>query len=1576
MSATIDKLVAKYPQYAEVPRDKLVVAIGKKYPSYLNNPDDPEFSAEFNRLQPSSSMQPMGFGGDSDLPMQQPPKPPSPTEQTVSVFGDKLAQDTSVKPVGFSQERIQQAEEWESYKTAIAMLQPRRQDELLQAAAPEFGVTISRPPAGVSFAIKPETITKIAPFLEGAPADVVAGTVNAASDLVQGFTTEEGLFTLAALGASAKAGALLHKSVLAVFGTEMAYHAPAQAKAYVQALKDGKTDEAVRSLLGGVAQVWMAKKAFEGAGLAPKVQPNPSVMLADLLNDASKRVAKLPVEDRAVLNNPRLAEVQSVAPLTAQAVFNTGDVTRAVGRFQEQGAQVDVEGGRIIEPAGRRTLTRADKETAVVDAQKEYNVAAALGDDVRMANAMDRIKAARFELEGIGSKVGLDDLPGEWPPTAEQLGTFRSKGPTSFREGTTRAEPELLPEGERAPFQTETPEKIVPAAKPSEQTDWNFRKEEPLTTEVTNAKEVQGKEAVTATPAVESTPSEPIIRDSYGTRTPAVKEIVRNIDDGWSFVDKMTPSEAILELDKIRTRWEQEAGRLQRVRDAKEQPNREDLSRWRNDEGRIGKQILFEDWVDNFELKRVGENLTKTDRTQVAVNKLVALNRRRLKQSKTDDLDPSEPAPPAKPAATGPGAATAGLFTPEALQTKTGQETGIVPSTVMGMNTNSLRRGWQWVKKMFSTTGGKMPEIFKELEAKHGMQSKLAYQIDVLVRGLRDDLRKRYGISRLSMLGGGSRGIPAQAVRMIDRSLAGDPVASRSLPAEIYARVTEMRDLMDKYSSEIIAELTRQAGRLPPGKRQPLLDLIDKIQGNMGVYVHRSYKFFQVKDNAPEWYDQLNPATRTNAENYVMSNSPTPLTIDQAQSLLLRFLDDLKGQKDIGVGSKEGAKDNSIFMKRNVIAPEIKALLGENKNPIVNFALSTAKMGSWIANQQFLTRLKSKGMGRYLFEDGTEPPGFSTKIAGDASDTYSPLNGLRTSPEIAESLKVAKSLVNSLPDMIQPLARLYFMANAQTKFAATGQSWMTQMRNLTSRSPMAIMAGHWNAVKYIPKAIKMTWADIMSKNPSAASKAYVERIRELGLDEGASFAELKASMEDISLQDSLVPDIHQFSILRAIKAVGWDIPGKVYRSSDLMGNIMGWEAEKALLRMKEPTKTEAEIEVMAAENVKQLYPYYGRTIEAVKLTRMVPFSGPFATFAYHIPRTVHNTIKLTIEELRSNDPNYRKVGAIRMSGFLSAITAPYIIQEMSKQTMGISAQEEEDFRKFRPFWDKNAAFMFWGKNAKTGELNVVNLSYFFPTTYITDPMLAIISAVRSSKTPVDAATDVVAEFIRPYSGEQMLFGGILDTLRNKTRMGGSVFEETDSDDVKALKSLKHISGTMMPGTMRRIQSRIIPAFRDEQPDYGRKLVPGPEVFRELSGVAIEKFDFANGLFQMSWGTSTQASDARFHFTRNLYKNTKISENDLLESYMEADARRFKIWQEQRGLYMAAIRRGVYKKEAVKIMKDRGWGNDALDIAKGVYEPINLTDDMLEAAQKNKHTIPKNAIRTYQMESKERKLDPD
>ena len=87
---------------------------------------------------------------------------------------------------------------------------------------------------------------------------------------------------------------------------------------------------------------------------------------------------------------------------------------------------------------------------------------------------------------------------------------------------------------------------------------------------------------------------------------------------------------------------------------------------------------------------------------------------------------------------------------------------------------------------------------------------------------------------------------------------------------------------------------------------------------------------------------------------------------------------------------KLGAKDLSMFIKRKQIAPEILALLGEYKDPRINYAKSVAKMSSLIANDRLLHGIKDVAMGSFIFEKDTRPPEATVQLAGEVGCVFTP----------------------------------------------------------------------------------------------------------------------------------------------------------------------------------------------------------------------------------------------------------------------------------------------------------------------------------------------------------------------------------------------------------------------------------------------------------------------------------------------------------------------------------------------------------------------------------------------------------
>jgi hypothetical protein len=315
------------------------------------------------------------------------------------------------------------------------------------------------------------------------------------------------------------------------------------------------------------------------------------------------------------------------------------------------------------------------------------------------------------------------------------------------------------------------------------------------------------------------------------------------------------------------------------------------------------------------------------------------------------------------------------------------------------------------------------------------------------------------------------------------------------------------------------------------------------------------------------------------------------------------------------------------------------------------------------------------------------------------------------------------------------------------------------------------------------------------------------------------------------------------------------------------------------------------------------------------------------------------------------------------------------IAGIAKQVLGITDEEENDFRKFQPPWAKNSRWIFLGKDPSTAELKAVNASGFDPYAYVTDPMIAIMNAVHSKDSITDTMLEVTKEVFRPWVSEQMLISAILEAKNGKTDRGKTIWNITDSDYVKALKSTAHVAKTLEPATIQRTQKRIIPAFRDEQPTYGRKLEPWHEIGRELTGISYEKFNYKTALAFKATEFRKNDADAEFVIREPFVQIRKTSPDEIIEGYNEGNERKLKLWKEMRQVYNAAIRRGVSQSEARSILKSRGLPTkDTLAIATGRFQPYAISAEVLRRARELKREIPMAKIRAAEGKFRNQSLD--
>jgi hypothetical protein len=901
-----------------------------------------------------------------------------------------------------------------------------------------------------------------------------------------------------------------------------------------------------------------------------------------------------------------------------------------------------------------------------------------------------------------------------------------------------------------------------------------------------------------------------------------------------------------------------------------------------------------------------------------------------------------------------------------ALQTKSPNEALATPaSKVLGLTgtptkipISRIERAWDSFKSLFRARGNLPKEAYELKQRMDQERAMVGNQVRRTAGDLMAALMEHFELSGLDVAGGGSKRILPDFVQMMDDYYKGRIVNPEALPPKVRGILDDMRAHTDYWSNEVLKTLRRQRDSLPEAERANADNLIQTIENNLGVYVHRAYKFFDSKLGAEQWWAELPYIVKQKAIELVQENRPDA-TPAQAESLLRDWLSDLKDSNTGGVGGKVGSKDNSIFMRRNVIPKEIIDVLGEHRSPLINYARSVEKMAGWVAAERFLRDVKTEGMGNWLFEEGQNPPGFNTRIGGEGSKTIDPLGGLRTTEFIAQAFK--KAIDGDAPS--GAIMKWWYRAVGQTKFAATAQSLLTQQRNMLSRPWLAITAGHLGAFRYVIPSAKALWKDSFTSDRS--SREYVDSAYKAGvIGDTWSGGELKALMRDALLEDVPTGELYQWSMLRAVKKYGWDIPQQLYKLSDEIGNLAGWENEKASQRKIHPEWTDERVGMESAKIVREIYPHYSTSPQVIKAFRKLP-TGPFVTFFYQQIRSTVNSINRGLRESRSSNEAERKVGRDRLEGVALALLVGYMVQEVSKKMLGISDKEEEDYRKFLPDWSKNSKYIFTGADPKTGELSTINLSYLDPTSGMTDPLVALWTSLRTEEPAGDVGARVAGEALRPLLGETMLVSAGMDVARNTTKTGADVYNKTDDNITKVGKSIGHILTTLAPQTAVRIKKRIIPSFSNEQPEYGRKLEPGREVARELTGIAFEKFNFKNGLYDKSREFVSNDKESERVFRGTVAQRESATPQDILASYIDSDKRRFEYWSKMRGFYEAAIRRGVAPEEAAKIMQRGGIPKrDSMRIIANQYSPMPVTDSINTLATERKRQIPMKEIQDY------------
>jgi hypothetical protein len=883
------------------------------------------------------------------------------------------------------------------------------------------------------------------------------------------------------------------------------------------------------------------------------------------------------------------------------------------------------------------------------------------------------------------------------------------------------------------------------------------------------------------------------------------------------------------------------------------------------------------------------------------------------------------------------------------------------------------KSGW----KRWMMAGGHMPQSsFDAKILKDNQNTIISETIEAAMHDLHKAVRAEYG-RRYDQLS-------KQQLADIAAFLGGD--ASVRLPEDVRLAAFQMRAQVDHLSGEVlpvlddkIADLEqRQANSRDP---RAFIEKINRakfvretVVGNMGRYLTRSYR---VHDD-PKWNQKVSLEVTNAAYQHLMDQykdsdfkdlAAKDLHVKQLMQYMLENGTAFSGMEAFISESKLGSKDLSVLKRRNDIAPEIRAFLGEYTDPEIKYVRSMEKMGALVHNHHFLKTVREKGLGVYIWEnDGSRPPEATQQIAGENSEVMSPLEGMWVTPEVNQAFLDAVG-----PNNNSEIYNKIVGINGRVKWGKTVGSMPTQVRNFVSAGFFTVATANLG-IRHVRKAGK-TISDYILETPGGMN-SYRKELLGVGVIHDTPNIDMALEM----LKDAGIimsdPGAEQGSgplrnVNRRLRNIG-KIMNRMYRSGDDFWKIIAYETMIDIL-MTNKGMTRAEASPEAAKRTRNRIPTYSLTGKAMKALGKFPILGPFVSFSSEIIRTDYHIVKQIHEDLQ--DPQMRGYAFQTMAGFGLAHSWAAGVAALSAAVMGIDGDEEEAARLLGSPWSRNSSLFFWGRDDK-GKLMTVDLSFIDPYNMLHRPFVALMR----NQPWKDRLGQAFEEMISPFFGLDIAAGGLFELAQNKKIRGGAVFNE-DAPAVDQMWDItEHIIETIAPGTVPPFV-KIYKASQDKKDKTGRVY----DVWREMAGLfglRITTLDPAIALNYRAYEFKDKLGNASRYLANVAGDLNEVSEDKLLDTFETANEIRQDAYREMRVLVNAArkggvsdatIRRvlrssGVSKRDANALAIDRDqpkWRIGKTFLQGNIKRAKLLIDSETAQALKDRQKAVRNAARSVQ-----------
>jgi len=633
-----------------------------------------------------------------------------------------------------------------------------------------------------------------------------------------------------------------------------------------------------------------------------------------------------------------------------------------------------------------------------------------------------------------------------------------------------------------------------------------------------------------------------------------------------------------------------------------------------------------------------------------------------------------------------------------------------------------------------------------------------------------------------------------------------------NIPSELLPYIQKIRNSIDEMSGSL-AEMP--GFTLKNGK-----DFQHVVANNIGEYMTRSYRLYGSKTERGQWLNTLNntpegQAIKEKARIYIKNNNPG-ISDDMVELELKNLLAENKEDVLGGAISRVAKFDNAIKQTREQIPGELRELLGEVKDPIKQYMRTAAKINTYIADTNFFNTLLKKGKGKYFFEppkilrkkvpegdavakegdeftSATTPVGEGGLEFGSTIISDGPLNGYKTTPQIADALKNISNSKQNADNLAELYYKVFLGPKAFTQEAKTTLSPITHARNVISAASFTGMNGNFfqNPLRFaedFKRAYKLVTARSKSAIESDMGRKYFKNaddyknyvdeyteLQELGIiNTSARLGEITQSLDEVSAGlQNLSEEGKIYTMLR-----GWGdktgfnkargVARTVYQAEDDLYKIQNFYSEQrkftnvyqkmynsnqakfiddfadeiarvnpsltreeALATMRTKEGFDRFIKLKAADTVKNNIPNYDYIGSFGQMLRRLPV-GNFVSFPLEIIRTGFNTTRQGLKEVLDPSGKLVGIGTTRLAGVATfGIGLGKGLQEGAQLVAGVSNEQLNALREYLPEWSKDSTLI----PIKQGnQLYYIDFSHTNAYDILTQPL-------RSAMNGYDAARD-------------------------------------------------------------------------------------------------------------------------------------------------------------------------------------------------------------------------------------------